>query len=193
MNVVGLTGKAGSGKTMISKVLSNKGFVLHELDKIGHQVLNEIPVELLIDNFGRSIINEYGNVDRKKLGDIVFSNYDKLQLLNSIVHPKIYERVKKRITLNNESDHLIDGALLFDIGLSELCNCIIWIDCSEDLAIKRMVKRGVSEEKAKYILKSQKHLDNFKKESDKVFLNNSSADELIDSIISFLKKKGIML
>ncbi|TYB80848.1 MAG: dephospho-CoA kinase [Kosmotoga sp.] len=193
MNVVGLTGKAGSGKTMISKVLSNKGFVLHELDKIGHQVLNEIPVELLIDNFGRSIINEYGNVDRKKLGDIVFSNYDKLQLLNSIVHPKIHDRVKKRITLNNESDHLIDGALLFDIGLSELCDCIIWIDCSEDLAIRRMVKRGVSEEKAKYILKSQKHLDNFKNESDKVFLNDSSADELIDSIISFLKKKGIML
>jgi dephospho-CoA kinase len=193
MNVVGLTGKAGSGKTMISKALSNKGFILHELDKIGHEILNNIPAKLLMDNFGKAIVNKNGKVDRKKLGDIVFSDQEKLKQLNSLVHPKIFEEVKKRVTFYNESDHLIDGALLFDIGLSELCNCIIWIDCPEELAVERMVKKGISKEKTKNILRAQKHLDNFKNKSDKIFMNNSSPDVLINSIISFLKKKGIML
>ncbi|MGC9383295.1 MAG: dephospho-CoA kinase [Kosmotogaceae bacterium] len=193
MNVIGLTGKAGSGKTMISRALSNKGFILHELDKIGHKILYDIPAKLLMDNFGKDVVNKNGKVDRKKLGDIVFSSREKLMQLNSLVHPKIFEEVKKRVTFYNESDHLIDGALLFDIGLSKLCNCIIWIDCPEELAVERMGKKGISKEKAKNILRSQKHLGNFKNNSDKIFVNDSSPDVLINSIISFLKKKGIML
>ncbi|MFW6122292.1 MAG: dephospho-CoA kinase, partial [Petrotogales bacterium] len=190
---IGLTGKAGSGKTMISKVLSDKGFMLHELDKIGHEILNKISSEKIVNYFGNHVLDKKGTIDRKKLGDVVFANQKKLQLLNNLIHPEIYKEVKKRITFNKESDHLIDGALIFDIGLAELCDYIIWIDCPEELAIKRMIKKGISEEKAKYILKAQKHLDNFKNESDKVFLNNSTPDDLIDSVISFLKKKGIML
>jgi dephospho-CoA kinase len=193
MNVVGLTGKAGSGKTMISRALSNKGFMLHELDKIGHKILRSVPAKLLTDNFGKDVVNKNGKVDRKKLGDIVFSNQEKLKRLNSLVHPRIFDEVKKRITFYDESDHLIDGALLFDIGLSKLCNCIIWIDCPEELAVERMGKKGISKEKAKNILRAQKHLDNFKNNSDKIFVNNSSPDVLVNSIISFLKKKGIML
>ncbi len=193
MNVIGLTGKAGSGKTMISKVLSDKGFMLHELDKIGHEVLNKISPDKIINYFGKHVLDKKGTIDRKKLGDVVFANQKKLQLLNNIIHPEIYKEVKKRITFDKGSDHLVDGALIFDIGLAELCDYIIWIDSPEVLAIKRMVKKGISEEKAKYILKAQKHLDNFKNESNKVFLNDSTPDELINSVISFLKKKGIML
>ncbi|MEA2066190.1 MAG: dephospho-CoA kinase [Thermotogota bacterium] len=193
MNVIGLTGKVGSGKTMISRALSNKGFILHELDKIGHKILRDIPAKLLMDNFGKDVVNKSGKVDRKKLGDIVFSSQEKLKQLNTLVHPKIFEEVKKRITFYNESDHLIDGALLFDVGLSELCNCIIWIDCPEELAVERMIEKGISKEKTKNILRVQKHLDNFKNQCDKIFVNNSSPDVLINSIISFLKKRGIML
>ncbi|MFO7880960.1 MAG: dephospho-CoA kinase [Kosmotogaceae bacterium] len=193
MNVVGLTGKAGSGKTMISKVLSNKGLVLHELDRIGHEILRKISPDLLINNFGKNVLDKNGKINREKLGDIVFSDQVKLQQLNSMIHPKIYKEVKKQITFDRESDHLIDGALLFDIGLSDLCDYIIWIDCPKELAVQRMVKRGIPEEKAKYILRVQEYLDNFKNESDKVFENVSSPEAIINSIISFLKSKGIML
>ena len=97
--IIGLTGGSGCGKSIVSKAASDLGFIHIDTDKIGHDVILKPSKTYpkLIDEFGASILDADGEINRKKHGSIVFSNPEKLKKLNQIVHPAIIENTKNML------------------------------------------------------------------------------------------------
>ncbi|MCK4796667.1 MAG: dephospho-CoA kinase [Spirochaetes bacterium] len=139
-NIIGLTGLYCSGKSTIAKILKDKyGFFIIDIDKIGHQALEEKKDEI-IKAFGKLILNN-NKIDRKKLGYIVFKKKQKLKLLDSIVHPLMIKRVKEIINNTKEKKICINAALLLEMKLDWLCKIIIITKSSFFNIIKRAKKR----------------------------------------------------
>ena len=161
MYVIGLTGGIASGKSSIAKRLEKLGAEIINADIVGHSVYepgtdayNEI-----IQSFGDGILNSNGSVNRGSLGSIVFGDSNKLQLLNSIVWPKIMERIKELISevaSKGAQVCIVEAAMLLEAGWDEVVN-EIWVSViPEAEAIKRLKDRnGLSEEEAKKRLASQ--------------------------------------
>lgn len=128
MFIIGLTGKACTGKNVVAEALAEKNFLVIDVDKLGHQALRENK-ELIVKTFG-NVLTRDGLIDRRKLGDIVFSSKTKLRELEAITHPGI-----KRIIINlieNEKkdknrDIVINAAILERGNLLELCDKVIYV------------------------------------------------------------------
>jgi len=188
--IIGITGKAGCGKSTLADALKRRGLGIIELDKVGHEVLEEIQ-DKLKELFGAQIISN-DHVDRAVLAGIVFNNPEKLRQLNAVVHPLIKKKVID--ILSKAQKHLvIDGALLHQIGLDDYCDLVIFVDCPEELALKRLIKRGVDEIKAREILKAQKFLTKYIKNSNYLVINDEEPTKLIESVLKILLAHGVVL
>jgi dephospho-CoA kinase len=184
--ILGIVGKAGSGKSYVSKLLKEnfKNSIVIDVDRVGHYVLTLFHVkEKLKDIFGQEIFDENNEIDRKKLGEIVFSDESKLEKLNEIVHSEIYKEIEKKVKIYLKKYDIIvlDAAMLFKIGLDKMCHKIILVDASEDLRYKRLVKkRNITKEKAKNMIQSQKNLkfDYY----DKKITANDNPEEIIEAL-----------
>jgi len=99
MKVIGLTGGIGSGKSTVSQFLVELGAAVIDADKVGHDALmSEAKLrQEIVAAFGKQIISPNGDIDRAKLGEIVFGNAESLSRLNQIMHPRMYNMVKARL------------------------------------------------------------------------------------------------
>lgn len=149
--VVGLTGGIACGKSTVVDQFKKLGAKIIDADKIAHQVLREnLKVKnKIIKNFGREIFEKGGEINRKKLGEIVFSNKNKLKLLNRITHPLIITEIKKQIhnlltyQLTNLSTVIIlDAPLLFEAKITHLVDKIVVISVPKEIQLKRLMERN---------------------------------------------------
>ncbi|OAA31170.1 hypothetical protein AT15_06645 [Kosmotoga arenicorallina S304] len=188
--IIGITGKAGCGKSTIAKALKERGLEVIYLDKLGHEALEE-EREKLKKIFGKEIISKK-RVNRSALAKIVFSDPGKLTELNGIIHPLIK---KKAIDILSKSRRhvVIDGALLHQIGLDSYCDLVIFVDCPEEIALKRLVDRGVDKKRAISILKAQRSLTNCIKRSDYLITNDKSPTELIKRVLEILSANSVVI
>jgi dephospho-CoA kinase len=138
MKVIGLTGKACAGKNQVAKALEEKGFYVIDADLIGHDAL-ENNKDKIKETFGDSVISN-DKVDRRALGNIVFSSKAKMRLLENIVHPYVKEYCKKEISKSNKNI-IINAALLQKGDLVELCEQVIFVKASVFVRYKRSKKR----------------------------------------------------
>tara|TARA_B100000427_G_scaffold291724_1_gene268701 strand:+ start:2112 stop:2675 length:564 start_codon:yes stop_codon:yes gene_type:complete len=128
--VIGITGRVGVGKTyLVDGVLKiNPTYDVIDLDKLGHYVLQkENVIKLLKEKYGDNIINKDNEVDRSKLGDIVFNDAKQLKELNKISHPYIKELAEYKIKESGASVILMVGALIKEVGLLDKCDHTIVI------------------------------------------------------------------
>jgi len=127
--VIGLTGKACGGKNVVASDFEQKGWVVVDVDKLGHPVLEESHEELT-KAFGPDIIRHDGKVDRKALGMLVFADEEKLRRLEAITHPRMVEACKS-IIHQSESEGkdvvVLNAALLHRMRLDELCDRILFV------------------------------------------------------------------
>lgn len=159
--VIGLTGGIASGKSSIAKRLEKLGAEIINADLVGHSVyeLGTEGYREVVKSFGDNILNSDGSINRQSLGSIVFSDSDKLRLLNSILWPKIMKKIRERV-LEVETRGIkicvVEAALLLEAGWDEVVD-EIWVSViPEAEAIKRMNERnGLSESEAKKRLASQ--------------------------------------
>ncbi|MBN2545460.1 MAG: dephospho-CoA kinase [Spirochaetes bacterium] len=139
--IIGLTGYFCSGKSTAGSIFQKKhDFYIIDVDKIGHNVLEEKKTEI-IKKFGQEILTE-NSINRKLLAKIVFNDKKKLKILNSIVHPLMIKKVKESVEKSKNKKILINAALLFQMGLDKLCSHIIFIKASLLSIVKRALKRG---------------------------------------------------
>lgn len=134
MKVIGLTGKACAGKNYIADIFEEKGFMVVDVDKLGHQALINKQDEV-VTTFGKEILNK-GVIDRRILGNIVFSSKDKLRKLETIVHPEIKELCKSIIKENNKNI-ILNAAILQRGKLLEFCDKVIFVTAPFKLRYKR--------------------------------------------------------
>lgn len=173
--VIGITGGSGGGKTTVSKEFEKAGFNIIDADEVAHKVMEKGSpcLKQVIDVFGSEYLNENGELDRKKLGAVVFADPEKLALLNSITHDHIINKIKGKITEKT----VIDVIGLFDTQLHSLCDSTIFVYCPEDIRVERIMKReGISKEYALKRIKAQKNDEYFKQKADYTVINDGIKD-----------------
>ena len=161
MFVIGLTGGIGTGKSQVSDILASLGATIINADQVGHEAYlpNTKTWHDIVAAFGRGVISESGEIDRKKLGGIVFSDPDALKRLNSITHPRILEMIRDRIgELEREGTRLVvvEAALLIEANWSSLADQV-WVVTSEeqDVVARLAARNQLSEESIRARIASQ--------------------------------------
>ena len=184
MFVIGLTGGIGTGKTSVSNILSSLGASMINADKIGHKIYepNSEGWMEVVNAFGKEILNENQEIDRKKLGSIVFKDKKYLDQLNSITHPRIYSEIESELqTLsnNNVTVSVVEAALLIEAKWTSLAD-EVWVTVSnENIIYKRLEKRdGLNIEAIKPRISSQMSTKEKLKFADVIIKNDSSIKDL---------------
>ena len=184
MKVIGLTGGIGSGKSTVSRFLAELGAVTMDADRVGHEIMNsdsEVRQEV-VATFGRRILTPNGDIDRKKLGEIVFGHAGLLMQLNQIMHPRMYEIIKAHLVEYKREGVgvvVLEVPLLLEAGWISLVD-EVWVTiASESTILKRLQERvGLSKEgslaRIHYQLSSQERI----RCADVVINTDCSLDEV---------------
>lgn len=185
--IIGLTGGIASGKSTVSKYLAEKGFKVYDADKIAKDISGKKSVqEEIILTFGNEILDENGNVDRKKLKEIVFENKEKLKQLNAIIHPKVIDFYKELKEQNTDKIIIFDVPLLFESGIDKFCDKILVVISDYKIQLNRIVERDkIDRDLAEKIIKSQLSNEERIKKADVVIENNSSLEDLFEKVERF--------
>ena len=192
--LVGLTGSSGSGKSEISKIFAENGFTVINLDELSKKVQSKGSecLEEIVSYFGENILFHDGSLDRKALGEIVFTDSAKLKILNSITHKYILKAMDDIID-TTKGDILLDAPLLFESGLDKRCDKNIGVISVGQKQIERLCTRdGITSHIAEERLKRQHTNDFFKQHCDYTIENNTTKDDArADAleIINILKGK----
>ncbi len=176
--VLGITGGIGSGKSTVSHILKELGAVIIDADIISRQVVmpGEIALKELLDTFGNDIIDEYGQLKRKILAEIVFNDNNKLNILNSILHKYVAQRIEDNVKeqlLKKTKVIVIDAPIPIKIGFLNLCDQVWAVVASMELRIERVMKRSeMTYEEAVSRINSQIHDDEYIKIANTIIYNN---------------------
>jgi len=187
MKVIGLTGGIGSGKSTVSGFLKELGAVVIDADRVGHEVFKPDTEAWreVVAAFGRGILTPDGDVDRRKLGKIVFDNYEALARLNQIVHPRIRAQVKAQIEEYRRQGVgvvMLEAPVLLEAGRPSLVDEVdeVWVTVApESTVLKRLKKKlGLSESESLARIRSQLPPEEKIKRADVVIDTDCSLDEL---------------
>jgi dephospho-CoA kinase len=176
--LAGLTGGIATGKTTVANLFREKGIYIIDADLIAREVVKKgMPAWRMIkEEFGDEILREDGELDRKKLGSIVFSSKEKIQKLNSIVHPFVRERMMEEIerAISMEKNILLDIPLLFENGIHQWLRPVILVYAPLEVQIERLMKRdGLSREECEKRIRAQMPIEEKKKLADYIIDNSS--------------------
>ena len=194
MKVIGLTGGTGSGKSVVSKSLAAAGAVIVDADKIAHEIIlkGEPAYQEIIEYYGTGILDAEGNIIRKKLGEIVFNDKEKLAFLNQCTHKYITAEVKKQIadakTEGTAAAIIVDAPLLLEAKLETVCD-LVWVVYAEpEVRAKRVMARdGITYELAKARIANQKSWEEYKAAADAVIDNSKDLTHLEGQLNEILK------
>ena len=190
--IIGITGGTGCGKTTLLNVIAEKGGLILDCDAIYHQLLASDKALLLAieDRFPGTVEN--GQLQRKKLGSIVFSDKNALLDLNKITHSAIRAEVLRRLEEKPELA-AIDAIALFEGDLAELCDVTVAVTAPEDVRVQRLMKRdNISEDYARSRIAAQ-HTENwFRQRCDWILENNGTQVQFQEKCLAFLENPGIM-
>lgn len=186
--VIGVTGGSGCGKSIVSSAAESLGFLHIDTDVLGHEIiLKPKPAYMqIVKEFGKSILAENGEIDRSKLGALVFADKSKLEILNSITHPQIENEVKSMLAERT----VIDGAVLYKSpGLLKLCDCIIAVTNSDERRVSFICSRdGINTEAALKRIKSQPDNEFYSSRADYIINSDCDIKELFSRSVDVIKR-----
>ena len=171
----------GSGKSTVTKIFESRGAIPIYADNLAkYYTSKESPIkEELIELFGKKVLLESGEVDRKEISFQIFQNKEKLEKLTGLIHPKVRMETRKRISdAPNGSIIAWEVPLLFETGGEEICTHTVCIYIPEDLAIERVrIRDGISEKEYRNRMQFQMDIhEKFKKAEFKIENSGSLQD-----------------
>lgn len=178
MQVYGLTGKTGAGKSSVALILKEKGFFVIDGDLVAREIVlpGREALGQLSAAFGKDIILSDGSLDRKKLAQRAFSSSENTALLNEITHPFIKKRFEELLHEAEEEGFeraVIDAAALLESDCRELCERIIVVHADEKTRLERILRRdGITPEQALTRIRGQKDDDYYLSQADYVIVND---------------------
>lgn len=191
--VIGITGGISSGKSTISKIIISRNYKLIDCDLISKELTNidEVVLEIA-EIFGDEVIDGT-NINRKKLGELIFNNETKKKQLENIIHPRVVQKVIDEIKSSNEKIIFVDCPLLFEAKLEYLFDKIIVVYVNFETQVKRLISRDkIDIDFALKKINAQMRLDDKAKLADFVIDNSYSLEETInqlDNIIRSIKNE----
>jgi len=184
MLVIGVTGNIGSGKSTVCRILAKLGAIIIDADKLGHETYkpHSQAWQELVAAFGIDIVKSDYEIDREKLGRIVFSHPDALVYLNQIVHPEAYRLAQERIEACRRQGAkavALEATLLIEAGWTDLVNKIWLVVTPESIVMQRLSPRqGGNESQILARLKSQMPAEEKMKYADELICNDSDISQL---------------
>ena len=184
MLVIGLTGGIGTGKSEVSRLLESLGATLINADQIGHEAYTPHTKtwNLVVDAFGEGILQDNGEIDRRKLGAIVFSDPEEMAKLNGIMHPRMARMVSDRIDSLMEDGAqvaVVEAAVLFEAGWETLVDEVWSTDSPVEAVVERLqAARGIGPEEAQKRIASQMDREERLGRSDVVVDNSGDVADL---------------
>jgi dephospho-CoA kinase len=195
---VGLTGSIGTGKSTVAKIFEKLGAYVIDADKVVHQLFeNEDVKEEIVSTFGKSILDNQGKIDKKKLAQIIFTDKEKKKKLENILHPKVRQKIQEFIEDVYKKDKnavvVAEIPLLIETGMYKNYDKVLVVYAPKDLQLKRLLEKGFSEDEAKRRINSQMDIEEKLKYADIIIENTSSLKELeekVKDIYENLKKEA---
>lgn len=190
--IIGITGGTGCGKTTLLNVIAEKGGLILDCDAIYHQLLtrdNHL-LEAIETRFPGTVEN--GQLQRKKLGAIVFSDKNALLGLNKITHSAIRAEVLRQLE-SKPRLAAIDAIALFEGGLAELCDTTVAVTAPTEARVRRLMLRdNISEEYARNRIAAQHAEAWFRERCDCILENNGTQKHFQEKCVAFLENLSIM-
>lgn len=190
--IIGITGGTGSGKTAFLDLIREQGGLVLDCDAIYHELLKTEPALLAAIETRFPGVVENGQLQRKKLGAIVFADPQALKDLNQITHSAVKEEVLWRLSPGNALT-AIDAIGLFEGDLASLCDVTVAITAPEEIRIQRLMARdGIKEEYAKARIAAQPSKEAFITRCDYHLENDGSLETFRNKCLAFLRQLGII-
>ncbi len=182
MKIIGITGSIGSGKSHVATLISERGIPRIDTDEVYHGFVSKrsLMTEEIEKHFGSGVINSDGSLNRAELGKIVFSDPEKLKLLNSLTHETVKAKVREMLAQYREAGEkavLVEVPLMFESGFDKECDELVCVVADDKVRLERICKRdGISEKEAKKRMKNQKDNDFYIANSSIIVYNDRSED-----------------
>ncbi len=197
MTVIGLTGPTGAGKGEVANILKTSfGAMIINADEVYHSLL--VPPSECLDEickeFGSSVLLENGTLNRQALANVVFSNEDKLQRLNTVTHKYVLAEI---VLLLNAKEYtecsitVIDAPLLIEAGVDKICKYTVSVLADKDIRTKRIQERDkITLHDAEKRISAQQDDSFYISNSDFIIYNNSDTSGLVQQIGKILETIG---
>ena len=190
--IIGITGGTGCGKTTLLDIIGEKGGLVLDCDVIYHRLLQEDPALLRAIEARFPGVVENGQLQRKKLGAMVFSDQNALTGLNKITHAAVKAEVVKQLA-QHPALAAIDAIGLHEGGLAELCDITVAITAPEKARVQRLMDReGISESYARQRIAAQRSSAEFEALCQYTLQNDGDVCAFRSKCLAFLENFGIM-
>jgi dephospho-CoA kinase len=189
VKVIGLTGPIGAGKDAVARILKRHGAYIIDADSLAHKLYSSQTLlwHELVKAFGSKILMRGGKINRKKLGEIVFTDKKKLKQLNEIVHPALKKAVIEEIKLRTPNSQLrtlivINAAILKELGLLPLVDAVWLVTAPKEMRLKRLIGKGLPVQEARHRINAQASARAYSKLADVVINNTGTLKQLSGKI-----------
>src|SRR6056300_741731 len=185
MKIIGLTGGIGSGKSTVLELFKILGVKTYSADESAKKLVNTDPylINLIKSSFGENIYDK-GQLNSKKLSDIVFEDKEKLKLLNSIIHPAVAKDFKLFLNSNNEDYIVKEAAIIFETKSENSYDKIIFIQAPLEIRIERVINRdNISRKEVMKRINNQLDENLIIDKCDYV-ISNENKEDLEDKVLS---------
>lgn len=187
--IIGLTGGIGSGKTTVANYFEQQNIPVYVADDEARKITNSKNVlKKIVAVFGDEVL-EHNLLNRKKMGEIVFNDKDKLNQLNAIIHPEVKKHFKKWLKSKIDYQYIIkESAILFESKTNLDCDLIILVTAPLELRIERTMKRdNCNRESVLQRIKNQISEEEKAQKSDFI-INNINLNDTFNQVDILLKK-----
>ena len=191
MRTIGLTGGIGSGKSTVTNILAEQGAPVIDADKVGHAIYEPGGPAYadMIAAFGEGILAPDRTIDRRRLGPIVFADPAALKRLNSIVHPKMFQRMREMVAAMRAAGEtkpiVVEAAVLVEANWQPLCDEIWLVVTSQQRVIERVERdRGLKPEQTEARIRAQLSDDERRRHATLVITNDGTLDELRSQVVA---------
>lgn len=188
---IGLTGGIGSGKSSVSHIFADLGVQVIDTDELSRELVQRgsAVLDKITKYFGNEILSPTGELDRKKLRQIIFSDSDKKQWLEQLLHPAIRQAVLTELKQHKGGYVVIVVPLLLESTNYDFINRVLVVDCSEDLQLKRATARDQSKhEEIKKIINSQMPRAQRLALADDIIENETDLESLKQQVLKLHEK-----
>ncbi len=187
--VLGLTGNIGCGKSTAGRIFEEQGYGRIDCDEIVRELLSnddKVKAEVL-SVFSKSVFDEGGQILRKELASVVFSDAEALKELENILHPRVNRIWNEQVRKEETKPWLVEIPLLFERNLEKNVDFTVCITCDQEVQISRLTQRGMTPDEANQRISRQIPLVRKVELADYVLLNNGSLFFLKDQITQLIK------
>ena len=195
MFVIGLTGGIGTGKTHVSRLLEGLGAAVVNADLLGHEVYTPHSEgwHAVVNAFGDRVVADNGEIDRRALGGIVFSDPAQLERLNAIMHPRIYALAEQRLNAlsqEGETTAVLEAALLIEAKWTPLVN-EVWVTTSPeaDIIARLRERNNMDEDAARSRINSQMPQAERVEHANVIIENNGTLEDLSSEVQNLWNKR----